>query len=127
MEVSKKFAYGNYACKFFIGFIIKEKITPLCILTPLMKGYVRHFDNAKTMSSLIGIEDLWLKYKEIWKAIENIFRRRKSVSKSSVKCSALGYLSPSPPPSPKKKKKKKNLVLIKTPKYLHSPFLYQKN
>ena len=99
MEVSKKFAYGNYACKFFIGFIIKEKITPLCILTPLMKGYVRHFDNAKTMSSLIGIEDLWLKYKEIWKAIENIFRRRKSVSKSSVKCCALGYLSHSPPPS----------------------------
>ena len=76
--------------------IIRWKYS-LCILTPLMKGYVRHFDNAKTISSLIGIEDLWLKYKEIWKAIENIFRRRKSVSKSSVKCCALGYLSP---PSP---------------------------
>ena len=78
--VSEAFTYGNYDSKFFIDFKIKEKITPLCVLTPVMRGYVRHFDDVQTMSFLIDNKNLLLKYKEIWKIIENIFKRKISDS-----------------------------------------------
>ena len=48
--VSKKQSYGKKnSLKYFIEYNDDDFIRPLCIKLPQMIGYVKHFDNNKTM------------------------------------------------------------------------------
>ena len=58
--------------KYFTGYNDDEVIRPLCIKLPQMVGYVKHFDNDKTMSFKVGDNKLLKKYNKIWKKICNI-------------------------------------------------------
>lgn len=42
-----------------------------------MRGYLKSFDDAKIISLAIKDEQLLLKYKEIWRTIQNILKRKK--------------------------------------------------
>ena len=53
--------------KYFIGYSDNDDITPLCIKLPQMSGYVKHFENNKTMSFKVIDNKLLKKYTKIWK------------------------------------------------------------
>ena len=50
MLFSKQESYGTKkSLKHFIGYNDDDVVRPLCIKLPQMVGYVKHFDNIKTM------------------------------------------------------------------------------
>ena len=69
------FIYGKNGSKCFVSYKKQLKTTPLLVLTPQIRGYVKHFDDAKTISLLIEHKNLLLKYKEMWKTIQSILIR----------------------------------------------------
>ena len=54
--------------KYFIGYN-DHVIRPLCIKLPQMTGYVKHFDNNKTMSFKVIDNKLLKNYTKIWERI----------------------------------------------------------
>ena len=71
--VSEKFKYSDDGFKYFIGYLHNDSIIrPLCIISPQMSGYIKHFDDGgKNMSFKIEDEGVYWKYNEIWKKIKN--------------------------------------------------------
>ena len=64
--VSKKESYGTKnSLKYFIGYNDDDVIRPLCINLIQMIGYVKHFDNNKTMSFKVIDNKLLKKYNKI--------------------------------------------------------------
>ena len=59
--------------KYFIGYKNNEDVIPVCVLLPRMRGYLKCFDDAKTMSFLVNNKKLLKKYKAIWSEIMNWF------------------------------------------------------
>ena len=52
--VSDKFKYSDEGFKYFIGYQEYKVVKPLCIILPLMNGYVKYFENGgKNMSFLL--------------------------------------------------------------------------
>ena len=47
--ISNEFPYTKKTFKCFIGYKNDERVMSLCVLPPEMSGYVRHFDNDKTI------------------------------------------------------------------------------
>ena len=47
--ISNEFLYTKKAFKCIIGYKNDERVMSLCVLPPEMSGYVRHFDNDKTI------------------------------------------------------------------------------
>ena len=73
IRVSKKESYGaKHSLKYFIGYNDDDVIRPLCIRLPQMIGYVKCFDNNKTMSFKVSDNKLLKKYTKIWKKISNL-------------------------------------------------------
>ena len=63
--VSKKELYGTKnSLKYFIGYN-DDVIRPLCINLPQIIGYVKKFDNNKTMSFKVGDNKLLKNYNKI--------------------------------------------------------------
>ena len=71
--VSKKELYGTKnPLKYFIGYNDNDFIRPLCIKLPQMIGYVKHFDNNKTMSLKVIDNKLLQKYTKIWERVSSL-------------------------------------------------------
>ena len=76
--ISKKESYGKngsfngIAFKYFIAYEDRDYIGPLCIKLPKMIGYVKCFDNNKTMSFKVTDNNLLEIYTEIWKRVNNL-------------------------------------------------------
>ena len=72
--VSKKESYRKEnSLKYFIGYnYYDDVIRPLCIRLPQMIGYVKCFDNNKTMYFKVSDNKLLKKYNKIWEKISNL-------------------------------------------------------
>ena len=71
--IFKKEPYGKKSSfKHFIGYNDDDVIRPLCIKLPQMIGYVKHFDNNKTMSFKVINKGLLKRYIKIWERINNL-------------------------------------------------------
>ena len=71
--VSKKESHGTKnSLKYFIWYNDDDVIRPLGIKLPKMIGYVKHFDNNKTMSFKTSDNKLIKKYTKIWEKISNL-------------------------------------------------------
>ena len=76
--ISKKESYGKngsfngIAFKYFIAYEDRDYIGPLCIKLPKMIGYVKCFDNNKTMSFKVTDNNPLEIYTEIWKRVNNL-------------------------------------------------------
>ena len=57
---------------YFIGYNDDDTIRPLCIKLPQMIGYIKCFDNNKTMSFKVIDNNLLEKYTEIWRRVNNL-------------------------------------------------------
>ena len=63
--VSDKFRHSEEGYKYFIGYQENEIVKPLCIILPIMNGYIKHFENGgKNMSFVIKNDEVWQKYLE---------------------------------------------------------------
>ena len=70
---SKKESYGTKnSHKYFTGYNDGDVIRPLCIKLPQMIGYVKCFDNNKTMSFKVSDKKLLKKYNKIWERVSNL-------------------------------------------------------
>ena len=58
----------------FVTKILRNRL--LCIFLPKMSAYRTEFDKTKSMSFLIKDEKLLEKYKEIWKKVSNIIKKK---------------------------------------------------
>ena len=75
--VSKKQSYGTKnSHKYFIGYNDDNVIRPLCIKLPQMIGYVKNFNNNKTMSFKVSDNKLLKKYNKIWEKISNLMNMK---------------------------------------------------
>ena len=75
--VSKKESYGTKnSHKYFIGYNDDNVIRPLCIKLPQMIGYVKNFNNNKTMSFKVSDNKLLKKYNKIWEKISNLMNMK---------------------------------------------------
>ena len=64
--VSDKFKHSDGGSKYFIGYKGGETVKPLCIILPLMTGYIKYFKNGGTnVSFVIKDDDALDKYNEI--------------------------------------------------------------
>ena len=71
--ISKKESYSTKnSLKCFIGYNDDDVIRPLCIKLPQMTGYVKCFDNNKTMSSEVIDNKLLKKYTKIWERVSSL-------------------------------------------------------
>ena len=70
--VSHKFKQNDEGFKYFIGYLKDEIITPLCIISSQMSGYIKYFENgSKNMYFLIKNDEVWDKYDKIWDVIKD--------------------------------------------------------
>ena len=71
--ISKKEPYGKEkSYKYFISYNDNDNIRPLCVKLPKMIGYVKCFDNAKTMSFKFAHNKLQKKSIKIWERVNNL-------------------------------------------------------
>ena len=71
--INKKEPCGEKSSfKYFFDYEDHDYIGPLCIKVPQMIGYVKCFDNNKTMSFKIADCDLLKKYTKIWGTVSNL-------------------------------------------------------
>ena len=49
----------------------------MCVLLPKISGYVKKFDNAKTICFLVKNLKLLTKYIKIWREVKNVKEKRK--------------------------------------------------
>ena len=67
--VSNKIKGNNETSKVFIGYLndINSIVTPLCIILPQMKDWLKYFENGgKNMSFKIEDASVYVKYNSIW-------------------------------------------------------------
>ena len=68
--ISKKKSYGKESSfKYFLGYDDGDVIRLLCIKLSQMVGYVKHFDNNKTMSFNVNDNKLLKKYSKIYEKV----------------------------------------------------------
>ena len=64
LVVSDKFKHNNEGFKYFI--VYGNELVHLCIILPLMSGYIKYFENgSKNMSFLIKDDEVWDKSDKI--------------------------------------------------------------
>ena len=64
--ISDKLKHSDDGFKYFIGYKEGEIVKPLCIILPLMSGYIKCFENGgKSMSFFVKDDDVLDKYNEI--------------------------------------------------------------
>ena len=71
--VSNRVKGNNETSKVFTGYIIDDSVRPLCIILPLMIGWIKYFENGgKSISFRIEDDEVYLKYNEIWNKIREL-------------------------------------------------------
>ena len=69
--VSDKFKHSDDGFKYFIGYKEGEIVKALCMILPLMRGYIKYFEKEeKICLFLIKDDDVLDKYNEIWDKIK---------------------------------------------------------
>ena len=70
--VSDKFKDSDDGFKYFIGYKEGEIVKALCMILPLMRGYIKYFEKEeKICLFLIKDDDVLDKYNEIWDKVKN--------------------------------------------------------
>ena len=73
MLISKKEPYGKKnSFTHFIGYNDDDDLRSLCIKSPQMIGYAKHFNSNKTMSFKVNYNRLLKKYTKTWEKISNL-------------------------------------------------------
>ena len=72
--VSNKVKNNDEKSKYFIGYLNGiDDISPLCIISPQMSGYIKYFESGgKNMSFKIEDNNVYLKYSQNWKKIKEL-------------------------------------------------------
>ena len=66
---------NDTSSKFFIGYLDKNVIKPLCIILPQMSGFIKYFDNNnKNMSFITDDESVYSKYSKVWDKIKKLLK-----------------------------------------------------
>ena len=69
--VSQKVKENNEIVKYYIEYIVDDNVIPLILLLPIMSGWIKYFENGgKNMSFKIEDDEVYIKYKSIWKKIK---------------------------------------------------------
>ena len=64
---------NNEIVKYYIGYIVDDNVIPLVLLLPIMSRWIKYFENGeKNMSFKIEDDEVYVKYKSIWKKIEDL-------------------------------------------------------
>ena len=64
--VSSKWKISDTKYKYFCGYFNNDVIQPLCVILPLMRGYIKYFDDGgKNMSFVTDDKEVYKKYNEI--------------------------------------------------------------
>ena len=67
--------------KYFCGYLNNDVIQPLCVVLPLMSGYIKYFDNdGKSMSFVTDNKEVYEKYNEIWNVVKRLLKLKFDVS-----------------------------------------------
>ena len=74
--ISEPESYGKRNAKKFIIGYSNDVIRPLRILLPQIIGYVKYFDDNKTMPFLADDEKLLKEYTKVWKKIRNLIGKK---------------------------------------------------
>ena len=71
--ISNKIKNNNETSKYFNRYLnVIDEISPLCIILPQRIDYIKYFENGqKNMSFKIEYDDVYVKYSQIWKKLEN--------------------------------------------------------
>ena len=73
--VSKKWKINDTTYKHICGYLNNDTIQPLCVILPLMDGYMKYFDDVgKNMSFVIDDEKIYKKYNKIWEVVRNLLK-----------------------------------------------------
>ena len=60
--VSNRVKNNNDTSKYFIGYLHDDVISPLCVILPQMRGYIKYLENSqKNMSFTIVDQDVYIK------------------------------------------------------------------
>ena len=70
--MERKGSFSETAFKYFIAYEDRDYIGPLCIKLLQMIGYVKCFDNNKTISLKVTYNNLLEKYAAIWRRREQL-------------------------------------------------------
>ena len=64
--VSGKWKISDTKYKYFCEYLNNDVIKPLCVILPLMRGYIKYFDDGgKNMSFVTDDKEVYEKYNEI--------------------------------------------------------------
>ena len=74
--ISKPGSYGKKNAKKYIVGYSDDVIRPLRILLPQMIGYVKYFDDSKTMSFLTNDKELLKEYTKVWEKIRDLIGKK---------------------------------------------------
>ena len=79
--VSGKWKISDTKYKYFCGYLNNDVIKPLCVILPLMRGYIKYFDDGgKNMSFVTDDKEVYEKYNEIWKVVRKLLKLEFTVS-----------------------------------------------
>ena len=70
--ISKPESYGTKNAKKYIIGYNDDVIRPIRIFLPEMNGYVKYFDDNKTMSSLADDKQFLKEYTKVWEKIKDL-------------------------------------------------------
>ena len=73
--VSNKWKINETTCKFFIGYVSKDVIRPLCVILPQMNGFIKYFeDDSKNMLFITDDASVYAKYSEVWDKVKKLLK-----------------------------------------------------
>ena len=71
--VSNRWEINDTTSKFFIGYLNKSVIRPLCVILPQMSGFIKYFEYGnRNMSFKTEDESVYLKYSKIWDGVKKL-------------------------------------------------------
>ena len=72
---SNKWKINDTTYKYLCGYLNNDTIQPLCVILPLMNGYIKYFDDGgKNMSFVTDDEEIYEKYNEIWEVTRKLLK-----------------------------------------------------
>ena len=70
--VSNKIRGNNETVKYYIGYLDKS-VSPLCLVSPQMSGWIKYVENGgNNMSFKIEDDEVYVKYNQIWNKIKEL-------------------------------------------------------
>ena len=79
--VSSVWNNNEITSKFFIGYLSKNVIRPLCVILPQMSGFIKYFeDGNKNMSFKTDDESVYSNYSSIWNKVKKLLKLKFSTN-----------------------------------------------